>query len=147
MVWGIWGGCFWGIYLDKSDRTSVPMQRGIRFPIFRRVPMQCGARFVVFDVPASASCWAHRGSQKCYKTNAFLMILNMRGGQQMDAEKHFLQNTSGKIMFWAHTLGTNWVPLGWFVFGVQGSGAPMGFTKSVKSVGNRTVWEICGSPF
>ena len=28
-------------------------------------------------------------------------------------------------MFWAHTLGADWVPLGWFVFGVQGSGAPM----------------------
>ena len=94
--------------------------------------MQRGARFAVSDVPVSASCWAHRGCQKCCKTNAFLSILNMRGGQEMDAEKHCQQNTSGKTMFWAHTLGANWVPLWWFVFSVQGSGAPMGFTKNIK---------------
>ena len=94
--------------------------------------MQRGARFAVFDVPASASCRAHRGCQKCCKTNAFLIILNMRGGQQMDAEKHFKQHTLGKTMFLANTLGAHWVPRGWFVFGMQGSGAPMGFTKSVK---------------
>ena len=89
MVCGILGGCFSGTHLDNSDRTSVPMQRGVRFRIFRSILMQRGARFAVFDVPASASCWALRGCQKCCKTNAFLMILNMRGGQQMDAEKHF----------------------------------------------------------
>ena len=89
MVWGILGRCFLGTHLDNSDRTSVPMQRGVRFRIFRSILMQCDSRFAVFDVPTSASCWAHRGCQKCCKTNAFLSILNMRGGQEMDAEKHF----------------------------------------------------------
>ena len=83
------GDAFWGTHLDHPDRTSVPMQRGVRSLIFRSILVQRGARFSVFDVPASASCWAHRGCQKCYKTNAFLIILIMKGGQQMDAEKHF----------------------------------------------------------
>ena len=71
MVLGIFGRCFLGIHLDNSDRTSVPMQRGVRFRIFRSILMQRGARFAVFDVPTSASCWAHRGCQKCCKTTAF----------------------------------------------------------------------------
>ena len=41
--------------------------------------MQRGTHFAILDVPCGAPCWAQRGRQKRYKTNAFFMIFQMKG--------------------------------------------------------------------
>ena len=37
--------------------------------------MQRGAHFAILDVPCGALCWAQRGRQKRYKSNAFSILL------------------------------------------------------------------------
>ena len=65
------GGAMW--------TKSVPMQRGARFVLRRSAPMQRGAHFSILHVPSRAPCCAQAGHPKRYKTNAFLLILKMKG--------------------------------------------------------------------
>ena len=73
------GGPIWGINLDHENAKIVPMQRGARSFFCRNAPMQRGAHFLIFDFPFGVLCWAQRGHQKPYKTNAFLIIFRMKG--------------------------------------------------------------------
>ena len=78
-VWDIFWGPIWGINLDHENAKIVPMQRGARSFFCRNAPMQRGAHFLIFDFPFGVLCWAQRGHQKPYKTNAFLIIFRMKG--------------------------------------------------------------------
>ena len=62
--------------------------------------MQRGARFAFFCVPFGALCWAQRGCQKRYKTNAFFAYFEHgsqnKGALEADAKEHNIQKSSKK---------------------------------------------------
>ena len=80
MVWTVLGRPFFGdpSELSKLRNRSHAAWRSLFF-LRRSAPMQRGAHFAIFDVPCGAPCWAQRGRQKRYKSNAFLMIFQMKG--------------------------------------------------------------------
>ena len=99
--------------------------------------MQRGAHFAILDVPCGALCWAQRGRQKRYKSNAFFMIVQMKGTLGAATKcipkskvcKISSENKCFERLPWELLV----VHLGWSIFWCAQLGCFNGATKSFKN--------------